>query len=780
MGLMVGLGIGVGGATAGREAGVSPSASVSALPYTPAIFDSGASRGANAANIPLKGTTDGTNGTLIEARIVRADTGAEVHPWATIASASGGSWSGTYPLVPRNSTRLRAEIRVVGGSTIVPCPSDIMVGHVVMIIGQSEDDRMFKDGFDDRAYQTIPSFSGPSAEDSVFVLRSDPKNGQLYTTNGVERVSSSTPVTASLAHFANVFTRNLPDEKLLFIDATVSGTSRQDLAEDPTTLSNDRDWTTSFYDALTVIRDWGTDVGVVVDTWTAADSLSGDKFREKFAPFYTGMEVDGATYVLNTLSAGPDAGTWPRVLWDLSPLKRSGPDIAFDPAITKLAFHGPHRFEDNVAGTLRDTKEDTRLSIRNMIEDPIFAPIIRPKGPEILLYRNGERSNAPGSLQYDPAGAYWLDYAHPSAYTDDGLPARARHTAVAVMYALGRGPSAAVAHQVPKFNRAYWEPSGAYVELWYEAADGSTPAITTTRQARGEAAIPDSYAHRTEVAGFYINTTPAESATIVSGRVRILPISGAFTGYDQIRYGVGGASGIVQFPEDEFDEIWKNLPIIDMGIAGIDGIAVEPMPDADAIASTLVTAQTFTTSSAGPWFVDTANFTSNAGRATFSVRMNVSDASTTFSFLSQAGGGLKVEVLGSTSTYRISLEDNASVDLLKNHLTALSFPEGVWVDLVIAIDIPAQRLRIWQNGVLEEIPLLASATGLMEDTRKLNLLAGGASGVSQAVGSFEYLRVWKGIATTDATEPGSTPYWELIGDAAAVNALPSKKGSNAS
>ena len=111
--------------------------------------------------------------------------------------------------------------------------------------------------------------------------------------------------------------------------------------------------------------------------------------------------------------------------------------------------------------------------------------------------------------------------------------------------------------------------------------------MTTTRIARGEPALDDSYPHWTEVFGWQINGRPAERAEISSGRVRVYPSDSSFTSTDIINFGEGGATGMIKFPQDYYAQTYKDLPIVDLGVAGIEGIPLRPLPDAAILANTL-------------------------------------------------------------------------------------------------------------------------------------------------------------------------------------------------
>ena len=104
---------------------------------------------------------------------------------------------------------------------------------------------------------------------------------------------------------------------------------------------------------------------------------------------------------------------------------------------------------------------------------------------------------------------------------------------------------------------------------WQRRGD---PAIPTTK-VTGHPSVADGSALplRTEVTGFYINAAHARNVVIATGAitgtdvVRVYPTpSTSFVYSDAIQYGLGAASGNTgpsTFLSDEFDSIWKNLPL---------------------------------------------------------------------------------------------------------------------------------------------------------------------------------------------------------------------------
>ena len=754
-------------------------ASLAPLPANPVFYDSGKARGANAADIPLAGTTTAPDGTTIEARLVRADTLAEVHPWQAIATASAGVWSGNFLTAQRSPHRLRAEVRVASSSAApARTVEDILIGHIAMLIGQSEDHLLIR-AYNDNALQTTPTLVDAAAADSVFLMQWS-EGATTFAANGIQAINPANRgavpgVTRSMVHLADVLTRNAPGEKFLFIAAVKSGTAYSGLVDDrdDTPSGDDRPWSQTLGDALTYIRQWGADVGVLMSTWTAAPSTIPGGYRVGHYPIFAGLYADTpAATAVPAYGAVVNAAYCPagyrldHGFWDLSGQNR--PQAAFDAAVTKMAFHGPHRFEDDAG--LDANKQDCRGLIRAMVADPVLAPIMLPKGPEILTYQNGFPVAAAGSSTYEPNPANWAawaDWAHPTQYSDDGLPARARHTAVAMLYAFGLGPAPAVRRDVPRFNRSYWDPAGAFVQLWYEDALGATPRLSTTRRERSEAAIPATYPHRTEVAGFYRNNQPCTSVVIAAGATTgadVVQINAAgvpFTYADKIDYGLGGASGVVQWPQDAYDGIWKNLPIAVTGLAGVPGLALEPMPDVAALANPLPAPQFFAVlagpSPLGPYFKDPS--TMGAGVTAFTVRMKIrcKPATATRSLFYQVAGPLKCERLV-TGTLRVTLADSGGIAILSNRGISAATPDNQWKDLVFAVVMPtastAGSLKVWDGvSLTDDIPLPAASgyLGELSSIRNLILLGDGLSTPTRCPpADVETVQWWKGVAATSS------------------------------
>ena len=327
---------------------------------------------------------------------------------------------------------------------------------------------------------------------------------------------------------------------------------------------------------------------------------------------------------------------------------------------------------------------------------------------------------------------------------------------------------------MPEFDQCLWDPTGAWVEVWSSAGP-----ITTTRLARGEAALGAARPHWTEVMGFQINGLPAENTQIVAGRARILPNAGSFTYADAVQFGEGGATGMLAYPDDYVAETWKNLPIVDLGAAGLDGVPVRPLADPSVLANTLpVGAPSFRTSASGPYFVDPSNVPAGTTAITHAarIRFDALPGSTAILF-AQASTGFDVELMNSGSL-RVTIEDGTGLRVLNAATIATALSAGVWYDLVCSADQVAKLFRVRVDGALvATVPFTTNGNGVFQSNRAVSFLARN-SGTPQFEGEVEFLKTWFS-ATVDGSAPAGTPYKAVAGPAAVTNADAWKLGADA-
>ena len=113
------------------------SLSVTEWPRDKFAFDSGAWRGENNANVPVRVTA--TSGEVIQARLVPTD-GGVASAWTDVGTANGsaGQIVGTLPSRKRSSPcQLQVRLKATPATTAITSYS-VTIGHIVAVWGQSE------------------------------------------------------------------------------------------------------------------------------------------------------------------------------------------------------------------------------------------------------------------------------------------------------------------------------------------------------------------------------------------------------------------------------------------------------------------------------------------------------------------------------------------------------------------------------------------------------------------------------------------------------------------
>ncbi len=710
------------------------------------LFDSGAGFGRSTALVPLSGT--GTVGEIVQARAVSLDDGgATTTAWADLATiAAGGAWNGQIT-APRSASWFRPEVRLKAQPGVTAQGANRFgVGHLLAIWGQSEPERIISAFYDNT---TAPAISDPEAV-QIFVGAAAAPARYLVT--------NAQPYTAAVAAMAATLIAARPGDKFGIIFHTVPGTDPRALVNDADTgrvWANDR----ALHDFVTAD---GQKVGFAAMSWFASPGSLGANYGQALYPLFSGRLLNGTTVSFPTditygASSSYRADHWFGELYDY--------------AATKWVAYGPHRFDIDadmqsatqlVGGASQVNlvnKQLARESWRAMLAVP-SATMFLPAGIEPVTYVNG----------YDDGAGGWTDLAHPAGNTPDGAQALARMTALAVLEAADL-----VGWQAPAFDNCLWEATGAFVEVWSLAGP-----VTTTRLARAEAALPATFPHWTTVMGFQINGQPAQNAQIVAGRVRIFRNGGgSFVSTDTIQYGEGGANGQNQFPEDQQNATWKNLPIVNVGVPGLNGIPVRPLPAGSVFANTLPAGTPkFTTTATGPYFLSPTNVPAGTSAITFAGRFRMAAMPATSAIIfSQANAGFDIEIMNS-GMVRANARDGVAVKVVNNVLIPAGLVANVWYDIICAIDQAAQNLRISVNGsLIATVAFSAAGNGLFQSNRALGFLARNTATL-QYVGDAEYLRVWHS-ATGSGTVPAGAPGKQILGPASAANADSWKLGANA-
>ena len=556
--------------TSTAEASVGPAWGTGTIPASAAtttladgprdrmIYDSRSSVGESTALVPAQGT-DAPSGATIDLRVMDVDD-ALVSQTNNAATADGsGAWSGTMEL-SRSSKWGYLEARANGGAwTRSASAHRIAAGHVIALWQQSEHAHMcYTVGGNDSIAR--PSVSDPEAVQMV---------GREWA-GIIQCADGATGMTGSMAAWADQWIRTVPGEKVMLIWQTQAGTSWTQLTDDDLA---QRSWATdrALHDLGTA--NGSTTVGLAYADWYAAPGGLGLGYVTSLLKIFFERDSDN-----NALTLPFD--------FDGATVEHSFVELYGDYAATRWLLADPHRFEtsNNVNA---ENKERCRIAVRSDWDHPVANGRILPPNLAAIDYLNGDAGDAPTDPE-DDDGSGWYDTTHPSDESPDGLQRLARLTALSMAKGIG-----AASFDVPVFDQAEWEASGAYMEAW-----SSLGAVSTRRLIDGDPAInTTTYPWATEVAGFRINGVRADRAEIVAGRVRVYPLSGGtFTGSEVITFGEEGATGNPigtnvggwsEVKDAMMQGYWKNLPVVDVGVPVLDTLAVLPLPDPAVLEATI-------------------------------------------------------------------------------------------------------------------------------------------------------------------------------------------------
>lgn len=213
--------------------------------------------GQSVADVEFKGTASAADD--IQVRILRQSDSSVVQDWTYVATTVGsGSWSGTIGL-PKADEWWKAEVRPKGNpSAVVTLSEKFAVGYKVVLLGQSQMRRMM-------VFGSVGNSMSAGNVDTV----------SFYTLDGGESVDlldNSTNGTDGLRAFVEQFRNFDATTPVMLVQEAVSGTSIIELLDDSET---DRDWS----DLTDKTDKYGGDISVVVESWvTSNDSpLAGNE-----------------------------------------------------------------------------------------------------------------------------------------------------------------------------------------------------------------------------------------------------------------------------------------------------------------------------------------------------------------------------------------------------------------------------------------------------------------------------------------------------------------------
>ena len=775
------------------------------------VHDSGAAFGRASALVPVRGTAEA--GAALEARAVEG--AREVVGWTEIGAAGD---SGGFDLaleVPKGLPWLTLEARLRDAPGVrAATASPFAVGHVLAIWGQSEIEQCIKPGLSNTPAEPL------ALEDRVQIVFHDRALADARIGSGAagvahKHLTDADPHTAACAALANVLTDLDGQARFCVLFQAQSGTAPAHMFQDDRgkTPGDDK---VRFWADDRAVHDFatadGAQVGAALMSWFASPSNLQNGYGEYMFPAMFRRDAQGRavaipgefTYrVNNTDSTHRFDHCW---------------DDLYDYARTRWVPYGPHRFEPiasaGKAGTFRDAIthadgstnaklrniERCRIAWRALAANPHHGGAVLPIAVEPLNYANGEDKGA--------GADGWQDHTHPSDDTPDGLAQFMRLTAHAWARAVGL-----TAWPVPEFDGATLGSGGAWVEL-----SASAGPVTTTRRARGEAEPQPTLGHHTEVMGFEYDGAPVRRAEIVEGRVRVHPPEGAFGAdvMDRLSFGAGGGTGLLDDQADLDSELWKNVPIVDVGAARVDGIALRPLilPASAGAASGggsgsgtggsdggsgsggssggdgtggdgtggSGAAPFFTRGSQDARFADPAPIGAGVTGITVEMRVRIRPQSG-FGFrpLLELGSGLALsaETRAKKRQLSLTLRDPGNVKPFDGTSATGAFEHGEWITIRASAlrDLPggggAARVSVDGTAVIASgSGGFANAAGPFDASQSLAALAGA---IPLDVAS---IRIWKS-AREDGGLPEGAPHKVIEGDAAAANADDWKRGGDA-
>ena len=325
--------------------------SITPLTYDRWVYDVGAARGENSANLPISGTAT-ANGATIYARPLRDDTNAPIGDWQEVGAVQpDGSWGGTVPC-PCAPWPVRIEVAEAAGTVLSPADRRYMAGHVIAAYGQSWTQRPLNFASSAPFNTTVqhPDNGGTvstDVPDQVQII------GQGFDGSGAMGntrrmfVRDDEAVVANSVRFANHWAAVAPGQPLCVIVQARGATGINDLMDDDlNNAASQRQWATDDKSVYDLGRTDGREPGLVWADWYQNLIPLGDDVSDLLHLFLFSALADG-TPVQSSMAAGSDQsfvgveGTYgfDRSIMDLY-------NIA--PGATLIALSGPHRNEYDV------------------------------------------------------------------------------------------------------------------------------------------------------------------------------------------------------------------------------------------------------------------------------------------------------------------------------------------------------------------------------------------------------------------------------------------------
>ena len=575
------LGLGLEGASAApliSSASQTPSTSVQSVALTPLthdrwVYDVGAARGLNAAQLPVSGTASG-EGAAVFARALRADTGTPVTQYTEIATVTAGVFAGVVPC-PKSPHDLRIEVLQADGSTVLsPADRRYVAGHKIAVWGQSWYAGLFgfreELAFDQTQAGAVYSVANP---DTLQII-GQKVDATLATTPNPRRlfVQNDALVNDATVRFANCLNAVAPGDRFCIVVHARGATGIVDFMDDSASAATERDWVLDDAPVHGFAAADGASVGAVMLDWYH-NLTTTHRDNADLLHLFVFSELADGTPRQSTHAAG-SAQTFAGVE-QIYAFDRSLADI-YDWSEVRLILNGPNRHEQaNINYNNQPGGPSTAWTYKSLpqamsMTDVAYMPSPAALGREQVRLAYARLAQRPevvarglqGNHIYCGAG----DEQHPmTTYlntgdgSEDGDAEFERYTSYALLEGLGLAGDVVSADQ-PRVAAATYSPT--HIEVAFEN-DAGPVDVTTTRLARGEAQDPTRPAHQTQVMGFEVAGLPVTQADIVGGKVHIGPLGGAPTvtlNDFGLQFGRGIGAGQLGHMEDLTLQAWKEFP----------------------------------------------------------------------------------------------------------------------------------------------------------------------------------------------------------------------------
>ena len=707
-------------------------------------IDSGAVLGLDRALVPYSGVTPAPVGSAIEARAKRLSRpgGAVVGygPWMTIATVgAGGAWSGQLIETRQTWTWSVAEIRVAGSSApAVTTTNRFTAAHKWAMYEQSNWNRIF----------TITESLAPVAvddPDALQIVWAD-RNPSSPTLGVATRqfVTDATPVSASVVAMANVFAAERPGEILMIAAHTQSGTSPQEMIQEPQTGARKWAYEEATHDMATATRMY--QVGLVLDMgWVSWNTSPSNAMA--ILPILTGKEIDG------TVRAPGAVTTWGTTLThDLREF--------YDYSYTRLTFCGPHGKGVGASKTSLTTAADGDYEgmvegWRNVMRDNVHFP-------EILYCADTND----GALRGESGGVgIWSDIIHHHGHVDWGQNRLAR---LGMMNALRT--AGLVSWSPAVFDRVHWAPDATKATFWISTMD-----VTTERNRMGGVSP---YVRGWTLDGQIITTAQLVPNAGGSGRVGVEitcpagytatspgAVAGRFTYSSILEYGKGELPGFQTYPTDYETDYVLDLLVADVGAAGMPAMPVR-MRSAASLGNTLSAPQAFVVDGS-QYFTTTSGLAALGYSTPTQYRLDFVG-----SIDGSTGGDQRIAAMGGNGPV-VSIGSGGAVKVTAGgsgtHQHSQVITWGQVFTLTVLIDQPTRAVTIILNGAPENF---APATMAAMPTGQALAVLATAGGGNAARGTIQSVavRINDLLAST-------APLFLAAGNGAAVTAAHGPTGT---